>query len=49
MDPPDDDIQFDFFDEEPVTAETASQSRGAPAAAPARASRAGRCGAARTR
>lgn len=27
MNPPDDDIQFDFFDEEPATAETASQSR----------------------
>ena len=28
MDPPDDDIQFDFFEEEPATAETASQPRG---------------------
>jgi hypothetical protein len=27
MDPPDDDIQFDFFDEEPPTAESASQTR----------------------
>jgi hypothetical protein len=27
MDPPDDDIQFDFFDEEPVTAETQSRVR----------------------
>jgi hypothetical protein len=28
MDPPDDDIQFDFFEEEPATAETTSQPRG---------------------
>src|SRR5450432_2831170 len=28
MDPPDDDIQFDFFEEEPATAETVSQPRG---------------------
>jgi hypothetical protein len=27
MDPPDDDIQFDFFDEEPVTAESTPRSR----------------------
>jgi hypothetical protein len=35
MDPPDDDIQFDFFDDEPVTAESAGRERG-------RAPRAGR-------
>ena len=34
MDPPDDDIQFDFFEEEPATAETASQPRGRAASAP---------------
>ena len=28
MDPPDDDIQFDFFEEEPVTAEAAPRARG---------------------
>jgi hypothetical protein len=28
MDPPDDDIQFDFFDEEPVTAESTQSGRG---------------------
>ena len=30
MDPPDDDIQFDFFEDEPATAESA-QGRGRPA------------------
>ncbi len=34
MDPPDDDIQFDFFEEEPATAETAPPSRGRPQRAP---------------
>jgi hypothetical protein len=30
MDPPDDDIQFDFFEDEPVTAEAAAPRRGIP-------------------
>ena len=41
MDPPDDDIQFDFFEEEPATAETASQPRGRAPQRQARAATAG--------